>query len=187
MFDFKNSFLEFWRKITAMFSRLAGVFGFKSKAKKTQSTAPKTFKVPKVKTTPAIKKETAMEFNVDPDKYNVAQILEESENIVKKTYAPEPPTEPVSKEDAKNIAKMLPILMALGMAKAGPEEGAKEFKDIEGSKESMEYFMPAKEKSAEEYMNEPMDMGEEKNRGNKWGGFAAKEQKRKSRSNSRRK
>ncbi len=186
MFGFKNIFLEFWSKITSMFSRLAGVFGFKRKAKKMNHVKPKKPKVPKVQGLPTITEETEMELSsMDLDDPKIGRILEKSEKIAKKTGAPEPLPEPLSNEEAKNIAKMLPLFLALGMAKAGPEEEVRKPKGIEEVKESMDYFMLEKGKSATEYTDEPVDAGKKKKRAHKDGSFSSKETQRNIRPNSR--
>ena len=119
MFDFKSSLLGFWSNVKPMFSRLAGIFGFKRKSEHQEPVAPKV-RPPAIKSPPAIKKETAMELNMNRDDHDVGVILDGAEHIAKKKKAPKPPV--LSGEEARNAAKMLPILMALSMARMGPEE-----------------------------------------------------------------
>ncbi|MCH9812150.1 hypothetical protein K0U07_05270 [bacterium] len=116
---------SFWKKLFSMFSRLASIFRFSHRKNVTREAVKEKPKDPTVKETPAISPETKMELKKDPKEQQFEGLLDQVAEEAKKQKEPKPPKELLSDQEAKNAAKMLPILMALSMATMGPEEEVK--------------------------------------------------------------
>lgn len=128
---------KIWKKLVSWFSGLGNIF--RSKRKQEHHDKPEerheTHKKKPITQTPTITKETQMELTGDPEEHKYEGLLERVEKSGDKPKAPEPPSEPLTNEEAKNMAKMLPILLALSMATTGKEpEKAPENKPLKKTK-----------------------------------------------------
>lgn len=112
----------FWKRFVSWLSGLKNIFMLRRKKDVMQKDIKTSPKTPVVQGTPPISPETKMELNIAPEDQKLEGILDQAAKVAKKQKEPEPPKELLSDQEAKNAARMLPILMALSMATAGPEE-----------------------------------------------------------------